>query len=89
MRGATVPPGPALFDCARVTIVTPALESTLTCPHCGFTKLEIMQANACQFFYTCERCKAVLRPKPGDCCVFCSFGSMPCPSVQARMSRDP
>ncbi|MGB5185335.1 MAG: GDCCVxC domain-containing (seleno)protein [Xanthobacteraceae bacterium] len=23
-----------------------------------------------------------LRPKPGDCCVFCPYGSVPCPSIQ-------
>ena len=28
-------------------------------------------------------CGALLRPKPGDCCVFCSFGTVPCPLVQA------
>jgi hypothetical protein len=24
----------------------------------------------------------VLRPKPGDCCVFCSYGSVKCPPQQ-------
>nr|WP_304572174.1 GDCCVxC domain-containing (seleno)protein [Salinisphaera sp. LB1] len=24
----------------------------------------------------------MLKPKPGDCCVFCSFGTVPCPSRQ-------
>jgi hypothetical protein len=23
-----------------------------------------------------------LRPKQGDCCVFCSYGTVPCPPVQ-------
>ncbi|MDY0329290.1 MAG: GDCCVxC domain-containing (seleno)protein [Thiomonas sp.] len=27
-------------------------------------------------------CGAELRPLPGDCCVFCSYGSVPCPPVQ-------
>jgi len=43
-----------------------------------------MPTNACQFFYECGNCKALLRPKPGDCCVFCSFGSVKCPPVQAQ-----
>ncbi|MFZ3234262.1 MAG: GDCCVxC domain-containing (seleno)protein [Stellaceae bacterium] len=30
------------------------------------------------------RCGELLRPKTGDCCVFCSYGSMPCPPVQVR-----
>ena len=24
-----------------------------------------------------------LKPKPGDCCVFCSYGTVPCPPIQA------
>ncbi|MDD2796322.1 MAG: GDCCVxC domain-containing (seleno)protein [Acidocella sp.] len=24
----------------------------------------------------------MLRPKPGDCCVLCSYGSVPCPPIQ-------
>jgi hypothetical protein len=27
-------------------------------------------------------CGQLLRPKPGHCCVFCSFGSIPCPPMQ-------
>nr|WP_299019146.1 GDCCVxC domain-containing (seleno)protein [uncultured Tepidimonas sp.] len=23
------------------------------------------------------------RPRPGDCCVYCSYGTSPCPPVQA------
>jgi GNAT superfamily N-acetyltransferase len=28
------------------------------------------------------QCATVLRPKAGDCCVFCSYGSVECPPVQ-------
>lgn len=59
------------------------LESEITCPHCGHTKKEIMPTNACQYFYTCENCKQVLKPKKGDCCVYCSYGSVKCPPIQA------
>lgn len=59
-------------------------ESILTCPHCGHRKQEVMPTDACQFFYACELCRAVLRPKPGDCCVFCSYGSVKCPPVQRQ-----
>lgn len=62
--------------------VTPILESTITCPHCGFSKAETMPTDACQWYYECTRCHTVLRPKTGDCCVFCSYGSVPCPPVQ-------
>ncbi|MGH8503878.1 MAG: GDCCVxC domain-containing (seleno)protein [Gammaproteobacteria bacterium] len=58
------------------------LESELTCPNCGFTKQETMPTDACQFYYECISCKTLLRPLPGHCCVFCSYGSVPCPPVQ-------
>lgn len=58
------------------------LDSELTCPNCGFTTQEIMPTDACQFYYECAHCKTVLRPQPGHCCVFCSYGSVPCPPVQ-------
>ena len=59
------------------------LQSRLTCPNCGHAKTETMPLAACQYFYECEQCHAVLRPKAGDCCVFCSYGSVRCPPVQA------
>ena len=59
-----------------------ARESEITCPNCGHRRREIMPDNACQFFYECQGCHALLRPKPGDCCVFCSFGSLKCPPAQ-------
>jgi hypothetical protein len=62
---------------------TIVLESVLTCPHCGFAKWETMPTDSCQFYYECCNCKTVLRPKAGHCCVFCSFGSVPCPPIQS------
>ncbi len=56
--------------------------SIVTCPECGHQKEEEMPTDACQFFYECENCKAVLKPKEGDCCVYCSFGSIKCPPIQ-------
>jgi hypothetical protein len=62
--------------------VTIILESTIICPVCGAAKTEAMPTDACQFFYDCTDCGTVLRPKAGDCCVFCSYGTTPCPPVQ-------
>ncbi|MBZ0128286.1 MAG: hypothetical protein K8F59_04140 [Rhodobacteraceae bacterium] len=59
------------------------LHSTLTCPHCGDAAKLAMPDDACQWFHECQRCHALLRPLPGDCCVFCSYGDVPCPPVQA------
>lgn len=58
------------------------LQSLLTCPRCGHQKQEEMPTDACQFFYACEGCEEVLKPQVGDCCVFCSYGTVPCPPVQ-------
>ena len=49
---------------------TVTLQSTITCPNCGFQKKETMPIDACQFFYECTNCKLTLKPKKGDCCVF-------------------
>ena len=57
-------------------------QSTITCPVCGFSKEETMPLDACLYFYECQNCHALLRPKAGDCCVFCSFGSVVCPPRQ-------
>jgi len=59
------------------------LESVLTCPKCGCKKEELMPTNACQWFYECKGCHEMLKPLKGDCCVFCSYGTVPCPPKQA------
>lgn len=65
-----------------MTDAVPILSSELTCPECGHTHAETMPVDACLFFYDCTACGAMLRPKQGDCCVFCSYGSVACPPVQ-------
>ena len=62
----------------------PVLESRITCPQCGHARLETMPTDACLWFYECTACHALLRPRPGDCCVFCSYGTVPCPPVQEQ-----
>jgi hypothetical protein len=62
---------------------SPILESALTCPHCGHVSVLVMPTDACVYFHECAGCKALLTPKGGDCCVFCSYGSVKCPPVQA------
>jgi len=62
------------------------LESTITCPKCRFQKKETMPTNACQFFYECENCKTLLKPKTGDCCVYCSYGTVACPPIQLNQN---
>ena len=57
-------------------------DSELTCPECGFKELLTMPTDACQWFHECGHCKVLLKPLKGDCCVFCSYGSVPCPPIQ-------
>jgi hypothetical protein len=63
-------------------------QSIITCPLCGTTKSERMRADACRIIYECTGCHMTLRPKAGDCCVFCSYGSVPCPPIQAKHSGE-
>lgn len=58
------------------------LASLITCPRCGHSKEEIMPGNASLYFYKCEGCQTVLRPREGECCVFCSYGTEKCAPAQ-------
>ena len=60
-------------------------DSTITCPQCRHQTTERMPTDACQFFYECKGCGERLEPLPGDCCVFCSYGTVPCPPIQAGL----
>jgi hypothetical protein len=57
-------------------------KSIIACPKCEFKAEEEMPIDACQFFYECKSCKVLLKPVKGDCCAFCSYGSIPCPPIQ-------
>jgi len=57
-------------------------ESTITCPYCGHRQTETMPTDFCLFYYECQGCGQMLRPKQGDCCVFCSHGTVACPPIQ-------
>jgi hypothetical protein len=56
--------------------------STVECPACGHRESETMHEDACQYFYKCKGCGKVLKPAPGKCCVFCTYGDVPCPTTQ-------
>jgi hypothetical protein len=59
-----------------------AITANLTCPQCGFRRVADMPTDACQFFYACVNRRTIMRPKPGDCCVFCSYADTRCPPRQ-------
>jgi hypothetical protein len=58
------------------------LAVTMTCPECRHVEVETMPADRCVFFWECPGCRALVRPKAGDCCVYCSYGDRRCPFVQ-------
>ncbi|MHB8529082.1 MAG: GDCCVxC domain-containing (seleno)protein [Caulobacteraceae bacterium] len=60
----------------------PITESELTCPNCGERTVETMPTDACIWIFACPGCGLELRPLPGHCCVFCSYGSHSCPPIQ-------
>ena len=64
----------------------PILTSELLCPHCGHRESLVMPTDACLVFQECAACHAIIRPAAGDCCVFCSFGSVVCPPMQRGAS---
>ena len=61
-------------------------DSTITCPICAVSRKETMPTDACLWFYECTGCKTMLKPKAGDCCVFCSYGTVKCPPIQLEGS---
>lgn len=62
-------------------------KTKLTCPECSFVQEVDMPIDACQYSYHCIKCKSVLTAKEGDCCVFCSYGDVPCPSKQKEIGE--
>ena len=63
------------------------LTSVITCPACAAQTKERMPTDACQYMYACPACGLVMRPRRGDCCVFCSYGSVKCPPMQLEGER--
>lgn len=60
------------------------LKSIIACPECGYEKEEEIPTNYCQLKYQCTNCGAILKPKKGDCCVYCSYGTERCPPMQSE-----
>lgn len=70
------------ITCTVINAKTAELKSSITCPDCKYKKEEMMPTDACRWFYECENCKKIIKPKPGDCCVYCSYGTVKCPPIQ-------
>jgi hypothetical protein len=50
----------------------------LTCPFCGFREELEIPADYCLISHRCTNCNMQIKPAPGDCCVFCSYGDVLC-----------
>jgi len=58
------------------------LKSIITCPECNYQQEENIPIIYGKYIYKCKNCGKILLPKEGDCCVFCSYGSIPCAAKQ-------
>lgn len=56
----------------------------ITCPSCSYKSTEIMPVNYCQIWYKCKKCEIVIKPKKDECCIYCSYGNVMCPSKQKK-----
>jgi hypothetical protein len=77
------PPGILLIH--QLVTMDTMLESTIICPKCGQKETVQMPTSFCMHFYECAGCKALLKALPGDCCVFCSYGTHTCPPKSAEL----
>ncbi|SFK31429.1 hypothetical protein SAMN05216302_10042 [Nitrosomonas aestuarii] len=58
------------------------LKSQIKCPECGYRKVETMPTDSYLWFYVCEKCRVILKPLKSECCIFCTYGSVPCIPIQ-------
>jgi len=62
-------------------------KTRITCPECGHQTVETMPEDQLITVFECKSCGATLKPHEGDCCVFCSFGTVPCPAKQIAWEK--
>ncbi len=58
--------------------------STLYCPHCRAGSHERMSLDHTLHEFHCLWCNRTMRHEPEQHCIFCAFGSRPCPEKQQR-----
>ena len=56
--------------------------SVLKCAGCGFTQEFEMPLYASRKHFYCSNCNAVHESKSDECCIYCSYGTVPCPKEQ-------
>jgi len=58
------------------------LRSIVQCPHCHFKVTERMSTTQQVREWECPACHKRVQASPGACCIFCEYGTVPCPAVQ-------
>jgi hypothetical protein len=67
--------------------ITPLVQhSTITCPQCHAAEILEIPKGSSQHLYRCRACSAILKPKSGDCCIFCSFGDIDCSNAEQNLA---
>ncbi|WP_370622950.1 GDCCVxC domain-containing (seleno)protein [Polynucleobacter sp. MWH-Berg-3C6] len=61
-------------------------QSTITCPYCRASESLEIPIGSSQHLYRCRACSSILKPKSGDCCIFCSFGDLDCSSAEQNLA---
>ncbi|WP_330926906.1 GDCCVxC domain-containing (seleno)protein [Candidatus Sororendozoicomonas aggregata] len=60
--------------------------SVVSCPDCGHSVVEAMPLDVCVRLYECKNCQQLITPESGDCCIYCSHGTILCPTSQMEKS---
>lgn len=45
-----------------------------------------MPQDSSLWYYKCKGCEQSLMPKRGECCIFCSYGTIVCPPIQEAIN---
>ncbi len=63
-----------------------SLDSVITCYSCGSMHQEIMsqRKRTPMLSYSCSDCGENLEVTPQDQCIYCTYGSNPCPATQKK-----
>jgi hypothetical protein len=56
----------------------------IECPKCKASKEETMPLYFRQMYYACSACGHQVEVGEEDCCVFCAFSNVICPSGQEK-----
>ena len=59
-------------------------KNKLTCPNCGATQTVKMLALEVCSVYQCNTCKEIIQAHTNECCVYCEYGEVKCPSEQVK-----